>query len=411
MIALQVLAYQPEVVSFLVNGRHLPVDARALKSGLTPLLAMACARCTCNNASFCQAPVQVWGVQISLEEDDAHKPLARHGCKPMMGMLKLLLKLGANPGACSAAGCNMLEVAAEAGQNGMWDSLMLRPERVQRCPVHAGRILLSAMRYALKTSDFSQVGKVVTDLQSWYREKGRMKDFQHHISERFSRQANGGCAQSNNGLQLSFTSQSSDSTAAVSAMAVLIEAGWPLQSLLTGKKKRYELQESGGNMTMLAKLLDILRQKGEVKEHGRVLMGLLTDCCLRECNSDQLAALLTLLQQHGVDFRQSVWWPQLSSAAAEGQGLISPMSFACGLGHISAVAGFQSALKQLADTAEGGSSSVATTAFVYAATLGNADACSLLLRYGTVDVLPVDAVTGQSCVWAAFVSPSWLQVC
>ena len=133
----------------------------------------------------------------------------------MMGMLKLLLKLGANPGACSAAGCNMLEVAAEAGQNGMWDSLMLRPERVQRCPVHAGRILLSAMRYALKTSDFSQVGKVVTDLQSWYREKGRMKDFQQHISERFSRQANGGSAQSNNGLQLSFTSQSSDSTAAV----------------------------------------------------------------------------------------------------------------------------------------------------------------------------------------------------
>ena len=57
MIALQVLAYQPEVVSFLVNGRHLPVDARALKSGLAPLLAMACARCTCNNASFCQAPV------------------------------------------------------------------------------------------------------------------------------------------------------------------------------------------------------------------------------------------------------------------------------------------------------------------------------------------------------------------
>ncbi|EIE23127.1 hypothetical protein COCSUDRAFT_63498 [Coccomyxa subellipsoidea C-169] len=177
----------------------------------------------------------------------------------------------------------------------------------------------------------------------------------------------------------------------------LLEAGYPVQSLLLGKEHN-QLQLRTCDLDIVASLLEIVSQRGEIRQHGRALLGLLTDCSSGECEPEKVTAVLTALLEQGMEFRQPECWPaddEEKCRLVVCRGRCSPFSFACTFGQGGTVKGYLAALQQIDDRnfIDFSAKDVAHTVLMGAAVMGRAEVCALLLDAGA-DMLAPSAWTG-----------------
>ena len=105
---MQALVGHKEMVRYLVEQAGIPVDVRAAVTGATPLMT-AITRACVTPSGLNGPPTHVCSISCS------HEDASDMTCTPMVPIVELLLKLGADLGAVDNSGACLLATAAEAG--------------------------------------------------------------------------------------------------------------------------------------------------------------------------------------------------------------------------------------------------------------------------------------------------------
>ena len=197
---MQALAGQQDMVRWLVSEGGLAVDALADSdsTGLTPLMAVCLFRCCWDDATGFR-----WQLSTALQGKYQHMwhtcgfanspqwpPSCRSpACTSLLPMAQTLIELGANLGAVSAEGCDLLAVASLRGSFSLWDDLVKHvPNLLQRCSaVHAGQVLQSAAQWFSDCGDLEHFQAVLRFLERAYALVSRGSDWLAQINEPVSR--------------------------------------------------------------------------------------------------------------------------------------------------------------------------------------------------------------------------------
>lgn len=383
-MTLQAMTNQQHVARFLVESGTLPVDTRAGVTHLTPLLAAAVRRCSWKEAMV-DWLVQKEGMRLpprhtcGYDGPDPTGGLCVDACVPLLGMVRLLIALGADISAVDARGVGFHAIAASAGKQGMWDVLMhAAPDLADTASAscHAGHVLLGAcwallvgtspaMPGALlgltREGEVGRMSGVLEYLRSSYAARGQSEQLLQQINAPFRYSCLcPGCRRDGMGethaLCYAVALQARDPSRSTEVMQQLLSAGCSLAALRVGRQPlRLECE---CNTQQLELAIRHAARQGEAQECGDVLVALLCSCCqwrgsiMHPLQPQQVARAIKMLTGTGVDFRQECWWPRhFGSILLNKQpelcqhGMaVSPLVLASGLGSSAVVEGMLAAL-------------------------------------------------------------------
>jgi hypothetical protein len=380
---------QQHVARFLVESGTLPVDTRTGVTHLTPLLAAAMRRCSPTEAMVDWDVVKKGrGIPprhtCGYDEIDPFGGRCADACVPLLGMVRLLIKLGADVNAVDTRGVGYLAISASAGKQGMWDVLMrTAPDLAAAASAscHAGHVLLGACwALCIGTSggalgavfgitsegDLERLSGMLEYLRSSYAARGQSEQLLQQIIApvRYSCLC-ADCRKDSEGvthaLWLALGMNWRDPSGSLEAMQQLLSAGCSLAALRLGRQ--HLRLEGECNTQQLELAIKHATERGEAQQHGDVLVALLCLCCQVQSSNrhlaqpQQLARAIKLLTDTDVDFRDECWWPKEFSSRLQKeepelcqQGVaVSPLVLASGRGSSAAVEGMLAALREMGD--------------------------------------------------------------
>ncbi|BDA44617.1 hypothetical protein COCOBI_06-0930 [Coccomyxa sp. Obi] len=412
----QALTNQQQMVRFLVENKHLPVDARADGTGVTPLLAVSTARCSLLDdyrgglGHTCCHPTDGHVYDLESTSD----------CASLLGMFELLLELGADSAATDACGCGVLAAAAAAGVFGLWDFLATekRMHRFDMRTVHASHVLLRATQYSAAVEEEPVfLDMVVTYLQRLYTAHGIMPALRQQLKEPAPVFVYG--ADHERSVQPSHSLRAAmEAPRGAPEVRMLLDLGVPLDALRAGLED-LPVGRPCPVENALAAVVHGQEQGEPFYRHGRVLMALFFNCCMYKHPAsmykgnvfEAFGMLLDTMAAYGVDLRDRCWWPAVPETIIRpGRGtvksssciLASPLVFAAAWGCKPAVSALLALLSHNDDTDfinENGPDG--QTPLIAAAACGHLEICKMLIKAGA-DVCK----TGWDGSWPLFAAAS-----